>query len=227
MEFVNATWRRIEIAAGEGGCPFRIHMPLRAARTGALTRRNERGPLPMRREFLVMALALVAGCANLPRPVERVPEPVPSADTIHAAQLTSYARDLQQVVSGSSTAQAEVIAQARAAYERERQGGATLRYALLLAAPLHPARDPALAQQLLRECLARPEQLSPVERALAAVELERIGAELSLAAENERLVAETRQARDRARDTSATTALTRQVQMLTEQNAQLRNIEST
>ena len=39
-----------------------------------------------------------------------------------------------------------------------------IRYALALAAPRHPARDPALAQKLLRELLAAPETLLPLER---------------------------------------------------------------
>lgn len=172
--------------------------------------------------WLLLVLGALAGCNSLPRLPERVPDPVPSSETIQAAQLNSYASALQRIVGGSPTEQAEVLTDARVSFEQARQGPAVLRYALLLAAPLHAGRDPLLAQQLLHESLARPELLSEIERALANLELERMNAELRLAAENERLVTEARVERERVRSGPSAAGLSREVKALTEQNAQLR-----
>lgn len=176
----------------------------------------------MRPERLLIAMLLLSGCATLPGPPARAPEPVPSSEAIQLAQLTSYSTALYSMVAGSVTEQAETLAAARAGYDQARQGPAALRYGLLLAAPLHAARDPVMAQQLLREALARPELLTPLERLLGNVELERVNAELKLGTENERLLAETRAERDRQRATPGNAALNRQLQTLTDQNAQLR-----
>lgn len=184
-----------------------------------------RAPRRMRHNALAMAvLGLLAACAGVTerrseRPAEVAP---PSMEAIQAAQLASYVTALQLVVQGSPTEQAEVMATARAGYDQARQGPAALRYALLLAAPVHPARDPQQAQRLLREALARPELLSPIERALAVVEQERIDAELRLGAENARLVAEAQQERERQRGAPSVAALTRRLQAETEEKERLR-----
>lgn len=169
-----------------------------------------------------LLLGLLAGCASLPASRSPAPSPAPVVESIQSTQLTSLLASLLRVVEGTPAEQAEEIAVARAGYEQARQGPAALRYGLLLAAPRHPARDPAQAQQLLREALARPELLSINERALGLVELERITPELLAIAENQRLVAELQQERDRQRNAPASAAITRQLQAANEQNAQLR-----
>ncbi len=100
-------------------------------------------------------IALLAGCASLgKRPAE---SPVSATvETLQAAQLASYVTALQTVVQGSPAEQAEVLASARNGYEQARLGPASLRYALLLAAPGPPARDPQAALRLLLEARARP-----------------------------------------------------------------------
>ncbi len=91
----------------------------------------------MLRKFILPTLVLLAGCA-----AEPPPRPVASsAEAIHAAQLSGHLNALQSLVQGSPAEQAETMAAARAAYEQARQGPAALRYALLLAAPRHPAHD--------------------------------------------------------------------------------------
>lgn len=169
-----------------------------------------------------LLLGLLAGCASLSS--SRMPPPPPPqvVESIQTTQLTSLLAALATVVEGTPAEQAEEIALARAGYEQARQGPATLRYGLLLAAPGHPARDPMQAQQLLREALVRPELLSTNERTLGRVELERITAELLASAENQRLVAEVQLERDRQRNAPASAAITRQLQTANEQNAQLR-----
>lgn len=176
---------------------------------------------PDARVLAVLLLAAVAGCTALPVTREREPEPV-SQEQIQAAQLVSLLGDLEAIVGGTPTRQAEVMAAARQAFEDARQGPAALRYGLLLAAPVHPSRNPTEAQQVLRESLARPELLTGMERALASVELERVTAELRLGEENQRLLSEGRQQRDRQRSEPSTAALSRQLQAAQEEAARLR-----
>ncbi|MFO7324313.1 MAG: hypothetical protein DIU62_001230 [Pseudomonadota bacterium] len=181
-------------------------------------------PRPGSIAILGLAMAgLLAGCAGLTSPRERGPaDALPTTEAIQAAQVNSLLSALARVVAGTPTEQAEIMAEARMAYEQARQGPAALRYGLLLAAPSHPARDPSEALHVLRECLAHAELLSTMERALAQVELERITVELRLTDENQRLLAESQQARDRQRGETNAAALARQLQAAQEQNAQLR-----
>jgi uncharacterized protein YqgV (UPF0045/DUF77 family) len=167
-------------------------------------------------------IAMLAGCAGVggSRPVET---PVgATVESLQAAQLASYVNALQTVVQGSPAEQAEILAAARRGYEQARQGPASLRYALLLAAPGHPAREPQTALGLLQDARAHPELLSPVERALAIVETARVEQELGLAAENTRLIAEAQQERDRQRVTPPSVALARQLKTEMDENARLR-----
>lgn len=175
------------------------------------------------RKSLYLALLLVTGCASLPElRSERPVVTQPTSETIQAAQLASYITAMQTVVQGSPTEQAEVMAIARAGYDQARQGPAALRFALLLAAPSHPARDPAMAQRLLQEALARPELLTVIERALAVVELQRVDAELRASTENERLVAEAQRERERQRTAPVSPALTKRLKDEADENARLR-----
>lgn len=178
----------------------------------------------MRRNLAALCLlaTAIAGCTSLPALRERPVEVVPTGEAIQFAQISGLLEALSIVVHGSPAEQAEVMAAARHDIEQARQGPAVLRYGLLLAAPAHPLRNPAEAQHLLRESLARPELLSAMERTLAHVELERITVELRLNDENQRLVTESQEARDRQRNEPSTAALARQLQAAQEQNARLR-----
>jgi hypothetical protein len=175
-----------------------------------------------------IAAALLAGCSSVP---ERGPDPAPlpaappSVEVIQAGQLARYATDLQTLVQGNRTMQAELMNSARLAYGDARSGPAALRYGLMLAAPEHPQRDARQAHNVLQEALARPELLTLTERALGAVELARVDAELRLVTEVERLVAEI-QERERLSTASASerSALTRRLQTETEESARLRKL---
>ncbi|HEV7632220.1 MAG TPA: hypothetical protein VGO41_04470 [Steroidobacteraceae bacterium] len=171
------------------------------------------------------ALLLTLGCSSLANLKKPPPAPAPSVEIQNAGQLAGYLEMLQRLVQGSPTEQAEVLAGARAGYEQQHQGPAQLRYALALAAPSHPARDPALAQKLLRETLAAPERLTSVERALALLELQRVDTELRLQTENQRLIAavERERNRDRGGPGAATSAAaTRRLQAEIDENARLK-----
>ena len=175
------------------------------------------------RSASLLALALLAGCSSLPgkhAPVTNAA--VTAGDAVQNAQLASYVNSLQTVVQGSPAEQAEVVAAARAAYEQARQGPAVLHYALLLAAPGYPGRDPGQAERLLREVLVHPELLSTFERALAIVEQARMQQELGLVAENERLVADAQKERDRQSAALSSAALAKRLQDEMNDNARLR-----
>jgi len=172
--------------------------------------------------LLAGATAMLAGCAGMAGLHPAPPPPAVTAETVQATQLASYVNALQTVVQGTPAEQAEVLAAARAGYEQARQGPAVLRYALLLAVPGHPGHDAQQAQRLLREALARPELLSPIERALAAVQAAQLEQELGLAAENTRLVAENQQEQDRQRNDSSSAALARRLQDELGENTRLR-----
>jgi len=171
--------------------------------------------------FLCLALAGCGGIGAL-KSEKPVAAPAPSTESVQAAQLAGYVTGLQQLVQGSPAEQAEVVAAAHAGYEQAHQGPAALRYGLVLAAPGHPARDPAQAQRVLRETLARPELLNTAERALAVVELQRMDAELRIAAENDRLVAEAQRERERQRTAPSVAAVAKRLQAEQEENARLR-----
>lgn len=171
---------------------------------------------------LVLLLGVLGGCASLPQGAARNADATPPFEVIQAARLNSLLADMRTVVTGTPTEQAEVLAAARQGYEEFRGSPAALRYGLLLGAPVHPARNPAQAQQLLRESLARREQLSQYEQALAEVELERVTTELLGASENQRLLEELRQERERQRSGSSAANLQRQLQAANDMIAQLR-----
>jgi DNA polymerase I-like protein with 3'-5' exonuclease and polymerase domains len=174
--------------------------------------------------LLFIAAALLTGCSSLP---ERGPDPAPSpappsVEMIQAAQLARYATDLQALVHGNRTVQAELVNSARLAYDDAKAGPAALRYGLMLAAPAHPLRDARLANHVLQEAMARPELLTVAERALGAVEISRVDTELRLVTEVERLVAELQKASERLRAAEANTTLNRRLQAEMEESARLR-----
>jgi uncharacterized protein YceK len=177
----------------------------------------------LHRNAALLTCLVMAGCSSLPKARAPTESATTSAETVQAALLAGYMEALQTVVQGSPAEQAEVMAEARSNYEQARQGPAVLRYALLLATPGHPARDLPLAQRLLHDALARPDLLSPIERALAIVETARVEDELQLAAENGRLVAEAQQERERQRNAATpNAALARRLQDEMSESARLR-----
>jgi hypothetical protein len=125
---------------------------------------------------------------------------------------------MQRLSQAPAAEQAELLAAARAGYERSPQGGAQLRYALLLATPGHPGRDAPQAQTLLRQLVAHPESLLPLERAVALVELAQLDRELGLKADNDRMQTDAQRS-DRER---VAAAAQRRLQVEMDENAKLR-----
>jgi hypothetical protein len=164
---------------------------------------------------------LVAACsslgvqhADLPVRVEGgAPE---DRDAAAALMLANVFQAMQRLVQAAPAEQAELLSDARAAYERAPQGSAQLRYALLLATPGHPARDPVKAQTLLRDLASVPESLVPIERAVALVELAQLDRELGLATENDRLQSEAART-----DHDRLVAMQRRLQAESDENSKL------
>ncbi len=181
---------------------------------------------PLTRALALVVACAIAGCASLQgTPPPRGNAALPPASELQASSAIAGTLDLlQRLLQGGPAEQAEALASARMAYEENPRGGAQLRYALALAAPRHPARDPALSQKLLRELLAAPETLLPLERSLALIELQRVDTELRLTTENHRLMAEAERERNRDRGggAAASAALNRRLQAEMDENARLR-----
>lgn len=167
-------------------------------------------------------LALVSGCAGLAdfggRKRER-PEPSPALDRreVQAQALVFYLELLHRMVLAPAAEQAEIFANIKRDHDSTGTPSTQLRYALALAMPDHPSHDPAAAQRLLRQVVATPESLTPVEKAVAYLELAQLERQLALAAEVQRA----QSAGDRAeRDRLA--ALQRRLGAEVEENARLR-----
>jgi hypothetical protein len=140
--------------------------------------------------------------------------PVVDRAATSAALITSYLDLLQRLAQASAAEQAEIMAAAQREYELAATPSHQLRYALTLATPGHAATDLPRAQRLLRELMATPETLLPAEREL--LELQKVDAQLTLAAENRRL--QTNVARDDRDRTSALSKLQTEI----DENARLR-----
>jgi len=171
--------------------------------------------------LLLAALALCACASTAMRPQpqpQRSESVAEDRDAAVALLLANTFQSMQRLTQAPAAEQAELLAAARAGYERSPQGGAQLRYALLLATPGHPGRDAPRAQTLLRQLVAQPETLAPIERAVALVELAQLDRELGLKSDNERLQADAQ----RGDHERAVAAAQRRLQAELDENAKLR-----
>jgi hypothetical protein len=177
--------------------------------------------MPRSCRILLLALAL-GGCTGLttrsPPPPQRNDSVAEDRDAAAAVVMGNTFQTMQRLSQAPAAEQAELLAAARAGYERSPQGGAQLRYSLLLATPGHPGRDAPKAQVLLRQLVAQPEMLVPIERAVALVELAQLDRELGLKADNDRMQADAQ----RGDHERAMAAAQRRLQAELDENAKLR-----
>lgn len=177
----------------------------------------------MRRNTTLGALALaLIGCSSAPQrpevpPPPRTDSPAEDRDVAAAVLIADTFQTMQRLAQSAPAEQAEILAAAREAYQRTPQGGAQLRYALLLATPGHPGRNAVQAQTLLRQLIAQPETLMPVERAVVLVELSQLNREIELQASSQRLQTDTVRA-----DQEHSTVALRKLQAEQDENAALR-----
>jgi hypothetical protein len=131
------------------------------------------------------ACAMLAGCNTLPRSDAHRPDQAAALErsTAAAVALASFLDLMQKLITAAPAEQAEIVAAVRREYEASPAGTRQLRYALALAMPGHASSDPVSAQRLLRELVATPEILQPIERALANTELAQLTREIDSGAE--------------------------------------------
>src|ERR1700681_3648910 len=177
--------------------------------------------MPRSSRIVVLALVL-CGCSGMttrpPPPPQRTESVGEDGGAAAAVVIGNTFQTMQRLSQAPAAEQAELLAAARAGYERSPQGGAQLRYALLLATPAHPGRDAPKAQTLLRQLVAQPETLVPIERAVALVELAQLDRELGLKADNDRMQADAQ----RGDHERAMAAAQRRLQAELDENAKLR-----
>ena len=85
--------------------------------------------------------------------------------------------------------QADVFYEVEREYTRAPTTASTLRYAIALCTPDHPASRPSEGKKLLETLMATPERMTSPERALASVMIHETNSRLRLEAENRRLAA--------------------------------------
>ncbi len=176
----------------------------------------------MRTAVVLLGLAALAGCESFSgigggeRDRVEAPPTIDRRET-QAQAMVFFLELVQRMVLASAAEQAEIFANIKRDYDTTGTPAARLRYALVLATPNHPSSDPANAQKLLRQVVAAPEALTPVESAIAFLELAQLDKQLALAAETQRL----QTVGDRA-DRDRIAALQRRINAEVEENARLR-----
>ena len=148
-------------------------------------------------------------------------EPLPRADRRAGADLRErhcarYLDTMDGLASPDPARQADVFYEVEREYTRAPTTASTLRYAVALVTPGHPASSPQEGKRLLETLLATPERMTQEERTFAAVLLHETNARLKLEAENRRLLA-TLDDRGRSQANSD-----KRVQAQIEENARLR-----
>ena len=139
----------------------------------------------------LLGTLVLAGCTSLmSNQGPPSPPPVVNPAATSSAVLNEYLMLLQKLVQGPPSTQAEIVAAAQRDYDIAPTPSHTLKLALILGTPGHPATSLTRAQGLLRELMANPETLLPGERALTFLQLSQIDDHLTLQAENLRLQAE-------------------------------------
>jgi hypothetical protein len=162
-------------------------------RSNPTVRGARRAAFEVRRGTALVAAWLVgaslAACTMTPAERNDGKDSVPFVDraATSATLLASHVEALEKLVQSPPAQQAETLAVAQRDYTLAPTPSHELRYALELAAPGHAGTNLPQAEGLLRELLATPETLVATERAFAYLELQKVDAQLTLAAENRTL----------------------------------------
>jgi hypothetical protein len=150
--------------------------------------------------------------------LDRSAESQPAPTVVQTADSTIriYLDTMNGLASGDPARQADLFYEVEREYTRAPTTMSTLRYAVALVTPGHPASNPSEGKRLLETLLAIPERMTQEERTLAAVVLREAETRLKLEAENRRLLA-TLDDRSRSQANSD-----KRVQAQVEENARLR-----
>jgi|SRR5690606_6832409 hypothetical protein len=185
-----------------------MHVDLRCVRGGRLSR------------ILVLACcaAMIGGCTlteRLRSAAGASPPPAAEAGEQNGG-LYIHLQTMNDLGMPDAARQADVFYEVERDYTRAPTTTSTLRYAVALVTPDHPASDPDKGKRLLETLLATPERMTQEERTLCAVLLHETNVRLKLETENRRLL-ETLDERNRSQANSE-----RRVQAQIEENARLR-----
>ena len=182
------------------------------------TKHVQRSQHPASAAFSVLvALAFAtSGCGLVD---QLAPEPAPVPHPVVGTTMSSvniYLETMDGLGSADPVRQADVFYEVEREFTRAPTTTSTLRYAVALVTPTHPATSPSEGKRLLETLLATPERMTQEERTLAAVLLHETDVRLKLEAENRRLL-ETLDDRSRSQANSD-----KRVQAQVEENARLR-----
>lgn len=167
--------------------------------------------------FVASLVSALAGCALTDKLTnEPLPAPIVAPAQISASGLRAYLDTMEGLSAADAARQADVFYEVQREYTRAPTTATTLRYAVALATPGHPASSPQEGKKLLETMLATPERMTQEERTFAAVLLHETTARLKLEAENRRLLA-TLDDRSRSQANSD-----KRVQAQIDENARLR-----
>ncbi|WP_116813335.1 hypothetical protein [Steroidobacter cummioxidans] len=140
----------------------------------------------------------------------------PLAPAPLSGNMPAYLDIMNSLSTPDPARQADLFYEVEREYTRAPTTASTLRYAVALVTPGHPASSPSEGKRLLETLLATPERLTQDERTLTAVLLHETDVRLKLEAENRRLLA-TLDDRSRSQANSD-----KRIQAQIEENARLR-----
>jgi hypothetical protein len=166
--------------------------------------------------MLVATFGLLTAACDIDRTQSRSEPPLPASAPPVDSGTQPYLEAMHALGSADPARQADVFYEIEREYTRAPTTASTLRYAVALITPGHPANRTADGKKLLEALLATPERMTPQERTLAAVALQDANARLKLEAEIRRLLA-TLDDRGRSQANSD-----KRVQAQLEENARLR-----
>jgi hypothetical protein len=130
-------------------------------------------------------LAMLSGC-SVARTITR---DTPTQTSVSETSVAGYLDTMQRLANGEPAQQADVFYETEHAYTSAPTTANTLRHAIALVTPGHPASNLATGKRLLEQLLATPERLVPAERNLAAFLVKDVDTRLQLEADIRRLTA--------------------------------------
>ncbi len=170
---------------------------------------------------ICLAALLLQGCETIDRlrtdsQGTAAAQNMPVAAAPAAGNMPAYLEIMNGLSLPDPARQADLFYEVEREYTRAPTTASTLRYAVALVTPGHPASSPSEGKRLLETLLATPERLTQDERTLASVLLHETDVRLKLEAENRRLLA-TLDDRSRTQANSD-----KRIQAQIEENARLR-----
>lgn len=183
-----------------------------ASSSASLPRLAARHVHACKRVLWFFAAALLATACEMTPKVEEPRAPQPAAHE----DVSQYLDTMYNLATGDAARQADIFYELEHEYARAPTTTTSLRYALALLTPGHPASKPSEGKRILETLLASPERMLPLERKLATVMLREADTLLKMEADSRRLLA-TVDERVRSQANSD-----RRLQAQTEENLRLR-----